>query len=53
MVAGQLIPAVTGQSWEDFVTKRVLAQLQMTGCSARYDLIADRSNVASPHVYRS
>ena len=50
MVAGQLIPAVTGQSWEDFVTKRVFAPLHMTGCSARYDLITDRSNVASPHV---
>jgi len=50
MVAGQLIPAVTGQSWEDFVTSRILVPLHMSGCSPRYDLIADRSNVAAPHV---
>jgi CubicO group peptidase (beta-lactamase class C family) len=50
MVAGQLVPALTGQSWEEFVTKRIFGPLGMTGCSARYDLIADRSNVASPHV---
>lgn len=50
MVAGQLIPAVTGQSWEDFVTQRVLGPLGMSECAARYDRILDRSNVAAPHV---
>jgi len=50
MVAGQLIPPITGQSWEDFVTKRIFAPLHMSGCAPRYDLITDRSNVAAPHV---
>ncbi len=50
MVAGQIIPAVTGKSWEDFVTQRILDPLQMRPCAANYDRIADRSDVAAPHV---
>jgi CubicO group peptidase (beta-lactamase class C family) len=50
MVAGQIIPAVTGKSWEDFVTQRILDPLQMRPCAARYDLISDHSDVAAPHV---
>ena len=50
MVAGQIVPAVTGKSWEDFVTERILGPLHMTPCAASYGRIADRSNVATPHV---
>ncbi|MFC3052330.1 serine hydrolase [Kordiimonas pumila] len=50
MVAGQIIPAVTGQSWEDFITERIFKPLQMSDCSARYDLITNKGNVAAPHV---
>lgn len=50
MVAGQIIPAVTGKSWEDFVTERILDPLQMRPCAASYTRISDRSDVASPHV---
>jgi CubicO group peptidase (beta-lactamase class C family) len=50
MVAGQIIPAVTGKSWEDFVTERILDPLQMQPCAASYTRISDRSDVASPHV---
>lgn len=50
MVAGQIIPAVTGKSWEDFVTQRILDPLQMRPCAATYDRIPDRSDVAAPHV---
>jgi CubicO group peptidase (beta-lactamase class C family) len=50
MVAGQLVPAVTGKSWEDFVTERILDPLKMRPCAARYDRIPDRSDVATPHV---
>jgi CubicO group peptidase (beta-lactamase class C family) len=50
MVAGQIIPAVTGKSWEDFVTERILDALQMRPCAASYDRILDRSDVAAPHV---
>jgi len=50
MVAGQIIPAVTGKSWEDFVTERILDPLQMQPCAASYTRISDRSDVAAPHV---
>jgi CubicO group peptidase (beta-lactamase class C family) len=50
IVAGQIIPAVTGESWEDFVTSRILAPLHMAPCVATQARLADRSNVASPHA---
>jgi CubicO group peptidase (beta-lactamase class C family) len=50
MVAGQIIPAVTGKSWEDFVTERILEPLQMRPCAASYGRIRDHGDVAAPHV---
>jgi len=50
MVAGQIIPVVTGKSWEDFVTEHILDPLQMRPCAASYGRIADRGDVATPHV---
>jgi CubicO group peptidase (beta-lactamase class C family) len=50
MVAGQIIPVVTGKSWEDFITQRILNPLQMQPCAASYTRIADRSDIAAPHV---
>lgn len=50
MVAGQIIPAVTGKSWEDFVTERILDPLQMRPCAVSFSRISDRSDVAAPHV---
>lgn len=50
MVAGQIIPKVTGKSWEEFVEGRIFAPLRMQPCAASYSRISDRRNVASPHV---
>jgi CubicO group peptidase (beta-lactamase class C family) len=50
MVAGQIVPAVTGQSWEDFVQARILTRLDMHGCAASYGRIKDRGDVATPHA---
>jgi len=49
MVAGEIIPAVTGKSWEDFVEQRILQPLQMTSCVSTFDRIKDRSQFAEPH----
>jgi len=49
IVAGQIIPAVTGQSWEDFIQARILSPLGMAGCAPDYQRIPDRTNLASPH----
>jgi CubicO group peptidase (beta-lactamase class C family) len=50
MVAGQIIPQVTGKSWEEFLTEKIIGPLHMTPCAASYGRITDRSNLAAPHV---
>jgi CubicO group peptidase (beta-lactamase class C family) len=50
MIAGQIIPAVTGSSWEDFVKLRIMAPLHMGSCAPTYERIEDRTDVATPHV---
>lgn len=50
MVAGEIIPVVTGKSWEDFVEERIIAPLKMAPCAASYNRIKNRSDVAAPHV---
>ncbi|MGI8840711.1 MAG: serine hydrolase domain-containing protein, partial [Caulobacteraceae bacterium] len=52
IVAGQLVPAVTGQSWENFVQQRVLDRLG-TGCAANLARTAGNPNVAAPHILAS
>ena len=50
MVAGEIIPAVTGKAWEDFVKERILDPLHMRSCAASYERITDRGNIATPHA---
>ena len=50
VIAGQLIPVVTGQTWEDFVTARILKPLHMDDCAVVDTRLTDRSNMAAPHV---
>src|SRR5436190_2563089 len=39
-VAGEVIEAVSGQTWEDFVSSRILARVGMTGSSVRHSAAA-------------
>jgi len=50
IVAGEIVPAVTGQSWENFVQSRILNPLGMACYSgdAPMDALAD---VATPHSW--
>lgn len=50
MVAGELIPAVTGLSWEDFVEQRIFKPLQMTGCAASHARLPGGAAFAEPHT---
>jgi CubicO group peptidase (beta-lactamase class C family) len=50
VVAGQVVAAVSGQSWESFVEARIMAPLGMRSCTASFSRLRDRSNMASPHV---
>ncbi|HEX3889160.1 MAG TPA: serine hydrolase [Phenylobacterium sp.] len=49
IVAGDLIPKLTGISWEQFVQTKILDRLG-TGCAATLTLAAGNRNVAAPHV---
>ena len=49
-VAGEVIEAVSGQTWEDFVSSRILARVGMTGSSVRHSAAAGGGNVATPHA---
>lgn len=50
IVAGEMIPAVTGQSYEDFVDARILAPLNMQHCAANRARLKDEQNIAEPHA---
>lgn len=48
-VAGDLIPAVAGQSWEDFVTGRILKPIGMDPCAVLLSRSSEKENIAQPH----
>jgi CubicO group peptidase (beta-lactamase class C family) len=49
-VAGELIEAVSGQSWEDFVASRILAKVGMTSSNVRHSLGGAGADAAAPHA---
>jgi len=49
MVAGELIPAVTGQSWDSFVEARIFRPLGMERSNTSITRITDGENAAWPH----
>jgi CubicO group peptidase (beta-lactamase class C family) len=50
LVAGEVIETVSGQSWEDFISTRILAKVGMTGTNVRHSAAAGGGNVATPHA---
>jgi CubicO group peptidase (beta-lactamase class C family) len=50
LVAGELIEAITGQTWENFVSSRILATVGMTGSNVRHSAAAAGGNVAATHA---
>jgi CubicO group peptidase (beta-lactamase class C family) len=50
LVAGELIEAVSGQSWEAFVSSRILAKVGMTGSNVRLSASSAGGNVATTHA---
>jgi CubicO group peptidase (beta-lactamase class C family) len=50
LVAGELIEAVTGKSWEDFVRNRILTKVGMTDSDVRHSGAAEGGNVAGTHA---
>ena len=50
LVAGELVKRVSGMSWEEFVTTRILEPLKMEHTYASIDLMKDKNNLAFPHA---
>ena len=49
LAAGQLVPAVTGMSWDDFVQRRLFAPLGMSATNTSVTALARAADVATPH----
>jgi CubicO group peptidase (beta-lactamase class C family) len=49
-VAGLIVEAVTGKSWDDFITERIFNALNMSRSFSGHDQISDYKNFASPHA---
>jgi CubicO group peptidase (beta-lactamase class C family) len=50
LVAGEVIETLSGQSWEDFVSTRLLAKVGMTASNVRHSAAAGAGNIAAPHA---
>lgn len=50
LVAGEVIEAISGRSWEDFVSSRILARVGMTNSNVRHSDAGSGDNVAQPHA---
>lgn len=50
IVAGEVIEAVSGQSWEQFVTERILKKVGMTSSNVMHSVAGSGTNSASPHA---
>lgn len=50
IVAGEVVPVVSGKSWCDFVEERLMKPLEMTKSAASFVRLKDTSNVIAPHV---
>ncbi|HEX8560399.1 MAG TPA: serine hydrolase [Pyrinomonadaceae bacterium] len=49
LAAGEVVPAVTGKSWDDYVRERFFRPLGMTRSNTTYAQLMASQNVAAPH----
>lgn len=50
LAAGQIVPAVTGKSWDEFVKERIFAPLGMSASNTSIRGFQGVENVATPHA---
>jgi CubicO group peptidase (beta-lactamase class C family) len=50
LAAGQIIPAVTGQSWDEFVKLRIFLPLGMTASNTTITALRGVEDTATPHL---
>src|SRR5512139_2813156 len=51
LVAGEIIPRVTGTSWDEFIEQRFFQPLGMSRSSTSLGELEAASNVATPHGF--
>ncbi|HYE16211.1 MAG TPA: serine hydrolase, partial [Pyrinomonadaceae bacterium] len=49
LAAGEIVPAVTGKSWDDFVRERFFAPLRMKRTTTSHKQLLATPNIATPH----
>jgi CubicO group peptidase (beta-lactamase class C family) len=49
LAAGQIIPSVTGKSWDEFVRERIFTPLDMKSTNTSIKAFSGVTNVATPH----
>ncbi len=52
LAAGQVIPAITGLSWDEFITGRIFKPLKMLDSNTTIRDLKGQNNVATPHQER-
>lgn len=52
VAAGEVVEAVSGIAWEDFIKTRIFDRVGMNRSISRYSALKDQKNVAYAHVYR-
>jgi CubicO group peptidase (beta-lactamase class C family) len=50
LIAGEVIEAVSGQSWEEFVRSRILRKVGMSHSDVRHGGASEKGNVAGTHA---
>src|SRR5690606_6282189 len=50
IAAGELVGAVSGPSWDDFIAQRLFRPLGMTRSTTRAAVVEERDNVAASHT---
>ena len=50
IVAGEVVARVSGKSWDDFVTERIIDPLGMTKTATSFDRLKDKSDVIDGHA---
>ena len=50
ITAGEIVGAVSGTSWDDFVARRIFQPLGMTRSTTRADTVEARDNVSASHT---
>ncbi|MDD5570855.1 MAG: serine hydrolase [Bacteroidales bacterium] len=50
ITAGEIIPRVTGKSWDDFIKERILIPLEMKRTTTSINDFKNLKNIATPHT---